>query len=67
MTRFTTSAPTRPHYESNRYRPSPARREAIHGKIRPMDSEPSKAEGIFLLYGLIFGLIAVYLFAVRPS
>ena len=29
----------RPHYESDPYRPSPARREHIHGPIEPMDRE----------------------------
>ena len=29
----------RPHYESDPYRPSPARREHIHGPIVPMDRE----------------------------
>lgn len=27
----------RPRWESARYRPSPSRREAIYGRIRPMD------------------------------
>ena len=30
----------RPRWESCRYRPSPARREAIYGRIVPMDDAP---------------------------
>jgi hypothetical protein len=30
----------RPRYESRPYRPCPARREHIYGRIQPMDAEP---------------------------
>lgn len=32
-----TSAPKRPMYQSRPYKPSPARREAIYGRIQSMD------------------------------
>lgn len=31
---------TRPRFETRPYRPSPARREAIHGRIVPLHPEP---------------------------
>jgi hypothetical protein len=64
MPKFQTSGPMRPYYESAPYRQHPTRRQHIHGPLRPMN-EPRKAESIFYLYGAIFALIALYLFA-RP-
>lgn len=50
---------TKPRWSSAPYKPSPARREFIHGPIRPMD-EPSKSEARFITYGLITAIIFVF-------
>lgn len=39
--RLHTGTVTRPRFESAPYRPSPARREHIYGRIQPMHQEPS--------------------------
>ena len=41
----------RPRYESRPYRPCPARREHIHGRIQPMNAEPA-----FPLWAIMLGL-----------
>ncbi len=38
MSTFVNSQPTRPRFESRPYRPSPARREHIYGRIKPTES-----------------------------
>lgn len=41
LSRFTLSHPQRPMFESRPYRQSPARREHIYGKVRPMEQPRS--------------------------
>lgn len=57
MSTFVTSKNTRAQHVSPRqcvpYRPSPARREAIHGRVRPMVDEPGMGGPIGLAVLLI--------------
>ena len=53
--RFTLSAPQRPFYEPHRYRPSPSRREHIHGAIQPMHTPRKSARSLLLLASFVFG------------
>jgi hypothetical protein len=45
------------HFESAPYRPSPARRDFIHGPIQPMEPDKSKAK--WLVLGLVAALIFI--------
>lgn len=56
MTRRTNSQPTRPRYQSAPYRPSPSRREAIHGRILGLP-DVDRTAPLFITIGL---LIAAY-------
>jgi hypothetical protein len=56
--RFTNSAPPRPHYESSRYRPSPARRQHIFGKVQGI---PDRNPPSLWLCALALWLIAAAL------
>ena len=52
----------RPHYESNKYRPSPARREHIHGPIVPMDREErSKRFALIVVVAVVATFAASYI------
>lgn len=49
----------RPRYESAAYRPSPARREFIHGSIQPMHAEPMFPDwAIWLAVAIVVPFVA---------
>jgi hypothetical protein len=53
MTRLHTGTVHRPRYESRPYKPSPARREAIHGRIRPMNDNRRDPTARFFIIGAL--------------
>lgn len=62
MTRLHTGTVQRPRWESRPYQPSPARREAIHGRIQGIADRRDPTARIFIIGALVIaGFFALQL------